>query len=312
VQAFEDESREIWWPRYFSFLSGLPESGRKRRAIVLVQAYVDDSGGPGQGTVFVFSAMIGSSLAWTRFSDHWKQCLDETPSIQYFKMREAASLQGQFRGFSVKERDDKLEILCKIIATGRLMELHCIVKLKDFDVTLRRHSIGPMTHPYFYPFYATVMGIGYQLLEWQQKEPFELFFDEHVIFGPRVKAWYPVVRATFEDQLRAITPVEPFFRSDIEVLPLQAADLTAWLHRRENNEGVGEFKWMEKALFGLAPSEYSNRFTLDRMKAIVDQSYAYTPEVLAQQTAVIEAYKETFDDDWPPKKKRKLPRGKKQ
>jgi hypothetical protein len=186
-----------------------------------------------------------------------------------------------------------------------LTELSCAVKLDDFDETLGAHSKGPMTHPYFYPFFVMVMGVGYQLLEWGHREPFEIFFDEHVIFGPRVKAWYPVVRACMEEVLRTIAPVEPFFRSDSDVLPLQAADLTAWMHRRENNEGLGEFKWVEAALYGLAPSEFSNRFTLPRMKAIVDKSYSYTPEELARQTEVIQAYKETFDDDWPPRKKGK-------
>ncbi len=254
--------------------------------------------------------MVGSALIWSHFSDQWKEVLDEAPSIRYFKMREAASLTGEFEGFSDPDRNEKLRKLCNIIANASLMELYCVVKLDDFNATLGSHSTGPMTHPYFYPFYVMIMGIGYQLLEWDHKEPFEIFFDEHVIFEPRVKSWYPVVRATLEEGLRAITPVEPFFRSDRDVLPLQAADLTAWLHRRVNNEGLGPFQWVQDALFGLTPSEYSNRFTLERMKAITEKSCTYTPEELKKQIAAIEAYKETFNDEWPPKKKRKLPRNK--
>lgn len=303
-------NKELWWLRDFSFLSGLPRGTRERRVIVLVQAYVDESGGPGQGSVFVFSAMVGSALIWSRFSDQWNEVLDEAPSIQYFKMREAVSLSGEFKCFSDSERDEKLKKLCNVIANASLMELYCVVKLDDFNATLGAHSVGPMTHPYFYPFYAMIMGIGYQLLEWEHKEPFEIFFDEHVIFEPRVKAWYPIVRATLEKGLQAITPVESFFRSDRDVLPLQAADLTAWMHRRVNNEGLGEFQWVQDALFGLIPSEYSNRLTLERMKAMVDTSFTYTAEDLNRQTAAIQAYKETFNDDWPPKKKRKIPRRK--
>lgn len=277
---------------------------------MLIQAYVDDSGGKGQGTVFVFSALISSALVWSQFADAWKKCLEQAPSIRYFKMKEAAKLHGEFRRFTVTARDEKIERLCRIIAGGGLVEHHCVIKLDDFDATLREHSAGPMRDPYFFPFQVIILGVGYQLLEVGHQESFEIFFDEHFIFGPRAKAWYPVVRAMMDDDLRAIAPVEPFFRSDLDVLPLQAADLTAWLHRRENNEGLGEFKWIQDALYGLVPSTTSNRLTVERMREIIAKSYARTPDFLEKRKNAIEAYKETFGDDWPPRKKRKSSRRK--
>jgi hypothetical protein len=305
------ENASVWLPFWLSFLSGLDEARRKRRNLVLIQAFVDDSGVKGQGTVFVFSALLSSALMWARFSDKWKACIEETPSILYFKMHEAVKRCGEFAKFSPTERDEKLKRLCAIIAGASLMEISCIVKLDDFNETLGKHSAGPMTHPYFYPFYVTVLGVAHQLLEWGHKEPFEIIFDEHVIFGPRVKAWYPVIRTLQDADVRSIMPVEPFFRSDNDILPLQAADLTAWMHRRVNNEGLGEFAWVESALTGLYPSEFSNRFTLERMKGIVDKSYEITPEKLFQeQREAIEVYKQTFDDEWPPQKRKKPSRRK--
>jgi hypothetical protein len=278
---------------------------------VLVQAYVDESGGKGQGTVFVFSALISSFENWVAFTPKWQACLDEPPKIAYFKMNEAASRSEQFGGFSVPERDEKVNKLCRIIATSDLVEQHTIVKLDDFSETFAKHSAGNMTDPYFFPFHITIMAIAHELFDVGHREPFEIFFDENVIFGPRAKAWYPVVRATMEPEIRAITPVEPFFRSDLEVLPLQAADLTAWLHRRENNEGLGEFSWMPAALFGLTPSRLSNALTRERMERIVGMSYDLPPEQRAIAHEVIEAYKQTFDDDWPPRRRLKPSRRKK-
>jgi hypothetical protein len=277
----------------------------------MVQAFVDESGGKGQGTVFVFSALFSSLTHWTDFTAAWQSCLDESPKISYFKMKEAVSREGPFYGFSVPERDQKLEKLCRVIATSGLAEQHTVVKLDDFSDTLGKHSAKPMTDPYFYPFQMTTMAIAYELYEIGQREPFEIFFDENVIFGPRAKAWYPVVRASIEPDIRAIMPIEPFFRSDLEVLPLQAADLTAWLHRRENNEGLGEFSWVPGALRGLIPSQNSNRLTRERMEHIVAMSYDLPPEQRAIAHEVIEAYKQTFNDDWPPRKKRKPSRRKK-
>jgi len=266
---------------------------------VLIQAYVDESGGKGQGAVFVFSAMIGASVLWSKFSDKWNAILDESPSIGYFKMNEAAKLNGEFKRFSPFQRDEKVKKLCRLIGNGALIELHSMVKLDDFNATFGKTAPKPLTDPYFFPFHVIIMAIAYQLLDVGHKEPFEIFFDEHVIFGPRAKAWYPFVRAMADEDIRAIMPVEPYFRSDTDTLPLQAADLTAWLHRRENNEGLGEFSWVQDALYGLAQSDLSHDFTFERMKGIIDQSY--TAKI---DENVIQAYKDAFNDDWPPRKRK--------
>ena len=269
-----------------------------------IQAFVDESGGKGQGTVFVFSAMISSAEHWAIFCDSWQACLDKSPSIRYFKMNEAATCKGEFYRFSDTERDDKVKKLCQIIAKTGIVEHNCVVKLDDFNATIGTYSSSPMTDPYFFPFQAIIMGVGYEILEaGGHGEPFEIVFDEHCIFGQPAKAWYSVVRACMDSDLRAITPIEPHFDSDSRVLPLQACDLTAWLHRRENNQGLGKFSWIPDALYGLVPGIHSSRLTMERMKAIVDKSSKFTPEQLAMQKDVIEAYKRTFNDTWPPSKR---------
>lgn len=302
--SLKEDDRGVWLPGWLSFLSGLPTLQRKARRIVAIQVFVDESGGKGQGTVFVFSAMISSAEHWAGFFDAWQSCLDESPSIRYFKMREAANRSGEFQRFSATQRNDKVKKLCLIIANAGIVEHNCVVNLDDFNATIGTHSASPMTDPYFFPFHVVIMGVGYEILEAGSRgEPFEIVFDEHCIFGPRAKAWYPVIRACMEPDLHAITPVEPRFDSDSRVLPLQACDLTAWLHRRENNEGLGEFSWIPDALHGLVPGMHSSRLTLDRMKAIVDKSHEFTPEQLAMQNGVIQAYTETFNDTWPPRRK---------
>jgi hypothetical protein len=87
----------------------------------MIQAYVDESGGKGQGSVFVFSALISSVDHWSAFTEAWQACLDESPKIAYFKMQEAASRNEQFARFGVPERDEKLQKLCRLIATSQLV-----------------------------------------------------------------------------------------------------------------------------------------------------------------------------------------------
>lgn len=267
----------------------------------MIQAYVDDSGGKGQGEVFVFSALISDAELWSRFSDHWQACLDESPRLKYFKMDEAAGLSGQFRRFSGPQRDERLRKLCKIICQCRPIEFGFITVLQDFENHWAYRLGRPASEPYFFPFQMTVAGVGYQVLELGFTDPFEIFFDENVIFGPRAKAWYPIIRAIQEDQVRAVMPVELFFRSDTDILPLQAADLTAWMQRNHNERGLGEFTWLYEAMAPLAKSQLST--VLDRQRIEKIMKHEYSPEEMERNKRLFKTYQETFGHAFPPKTK---------
>ncbi len=104
----------------------------------------------------------------------------------------------------------------------------------------------------------------------------EMIFDEHVIIGPRVKIWYPLIKESFKgrseyemDRLHDILPQEPMFKDDQEYLPLQAADLIAWLFRMAWSGNRNEFEWIAVELSSVIPmSEYSSVFTAERMQRI--------------------------------------------
>src|SRR5262245_15297177 len=101
-------------PDWLSFLSGLPEASRRRRLLMPIQAFVDDSGGKGHSRHFVMAGLVGHSEGWAVFADEWRRCLQESPAIATFKMQQAAALKGQFFGFSKEERDEKLRKLARI------------------------------------------------------------------------------------------------------------------------------------------------------------------------------------------------------
>jgi Protein of unknown function (DUF3800) len=296
--------------QWLSILSGLPEARRKKRIITMIQAYVDDSGNDGRGPVFLFSALIGEAEKWATFSDEWDACLRDAPSIRYFKMDEAAGNNKEFYGFSNIERDDKVRRLCRIINGVGATEISTSLELAAFDNTWRKTAGRPLCEPYFFPFQAMNMGVAYQVGAMGVREPYEIFFDEQVIFGPRAKAWYPILRAFQVEAVRALMPVEPFFRSDHDVLPLQAADLTAWIERQKRSGGLREFEWLDSELGGLLHSELSRLIDekwIRRFKIPPDE----VSENRTQCEAAMLAYQETFGHEWPPKNKaeRKKMRG---
>lgn len=298
-KARTDERSRPWLPRWLSFLSGLPEQKRKRRLLAMIQAFADESGGKGQGEIFVFSALISDAELWARFADHWQACLDEEPKIKYFKMDEAAGLNGQFRLFNKHQRDAKLKKLCRIICQCHPVEFCFAFDLKDFAEYWSPKVDRPLSEPYFLPFQMTVVGVAYQLLDMDLvSEPFEMFFDENAIFGPRAKAWYPIIRESQVEQVKRIMPVEPLFRSDLDALPLQGADLTAWMQRNHNERGLGEFDWLKEELRPMAFSPLSVIIGKEWIERITksNQPSAITEELLR-------AYQETFGHKWPPKTK---------
>jgi hypothetical protein len=115
--------------RGFAFLSGLPEPARRRRLLMPVQTFVDDSGGRGHSRYFVLAGLIGDAESWAEFSDEWGACLRETPAIRRFKMADAAGCSGQFRRFEPSERDDKLRQLCRIINRHKRLLTYTIIDL---------------------------------------------------------------------------------------------------------------------------------------------------------------------------------------
>ena len=76
-----------------------------------------------------------------------------------------------------------------------------------------------------------------------------------------------------EPRDKAIMPIEPEFRDDREFLPLQAADMLAWLWRRAAEYGPNSFDWVARELNVVEMSPQSAVFSAKRMKDIVEHSF---------------------------------------
>jgi hypothetical protein len=94
-------------------------------------------------------------------------------------------------------------------------------------------------------------------------------------------------------------PVEPFFRSDRDILPLQAADLLAWMVRqRISTDGQFEFAWIDEELSGVTRSDFTARIGWKPSDGTLDST---DPEYLARRAASRQAFRETFGFNWPPR-----------
>jgi hypothetical protein len=265
----------------------------------MIQAYVDETGTDGRSPELAFSALICRAEIWAKFSDEWSACLEAPPSIKYFKMGEASGPSGEFYRLSLQQRQTKVKELCHVLAKTEAVELSCSMDLAAFDDTWGKTGRRPLSEPYFFPFHIVNIAVAHQVGDLGETEPYEIFFDEQKIFGTRAKAWYPVIRAFQDEPVKSLMPVEPFFRSDLEALPLQASDLLAWMVRYTGDDRPDGFDWLESELNGLNHSMLSTHLNNEWMKRFTQKDTS--PEAIAKHEAGLRAYEETFGHAFPPK-----------
>jgi Protein of unknown function (DUF3800) len=280
-----------------SFLSGLPEGARKRRLILSFQVFVDDSGGKGHSLNFVMAGLAAPAESWARFADEWRDCLARHPRVCLFKMREAARMTGEFRNWSVSDRDAKLRALARIINRHAWFVTFSGVNINDHAETWALSNDKPLNEVYFWPFHNSIHAAALELWDRGLRERFEVVFDEQVIFGPRAKLWYPVIRETtlsLEPELHSIMPADPMFKTDDEFLPLQAADLFAWCMRNgTDNPSDLSFEWLLEELRSVDLSEYSHIYDRERILSVDKKSYESIRDGKISR-ALAEKYRELF------------------
>lgn len=253
-----------------------------------VQAFVDDSGGKGHSRHFVLVGLVSDSERWAKFSDEWLACLQQSPSVRIFKMRDAASCTGDFHRFTDSERNDRLRRLARIINRHVEFVIDTVIDLDAHSQTWARLP-KPRSDVYFWPFHTLILGTCFEL--WEEchwRERFEIIFDEQLIFGERARRWYPmmlqIMRLKHPDEA-SIMPIDPMFRKDDEFLPLQAADLFAWCFRKNSDEPDSKaFEWLLAEMPNVSEATYSNYYDLERMKSGLDEAIriAKAGEVPAQ------------------------------
>jgi hypothetical protein len=238
----------------------------------------------------VLAALIGESGQWADFSGNWQAALKEPPSIEYFKMQEAAGLKSQFGRLKATQRDTKLKRLAAVLNTYTFDFISVSLDLAAFYEIMSEHMPKPANNPYFVGFHQIIAAVGLHLLDRKYAGRFEIIFDENVIFGPKAKRWYPLVRDVALPEIAGLLPLEPIFKNDHEFLPLQAADMLAWLVRRAWNQNQSQqFGWLIDEIPNVRPSEHVQIVGRERMQDMVKQSYAevFSPETIAKWKKII-------------------------
>jgi len=241
-----------------------------------MQAWIDDSGAKGQGGCIALAGLIGEAQDWAVFADKWAEELAADPPLRYFSMSDAATRTGVFHRWPPWRRDAKVRRLARTVDGSKFTLVDVSVDLAAFaelfpKVTVPRKSdaakrIRLLTEqPYFLCFHNVCTVVCLELLQRGITEQVDLFFDEQKILAPRVKEWYPIYLSALEPNEQAIMPADPIFRDDKVFLPLQVADLMAWIVRADQSGLWHPFKRIGKEMRGLTRSRYSQMWNRDKI-----------------------------------------------
>lgn len=207
-------------------------------------AYIDDSGSEPTSPVYVLAGFIASDDEWTAFAVEWQHALDEPPSLEYFKMSEAARLRGQFdkgRGWTESKRDDRLISLARVIRKHARVRVSAWLRHEDFEAHIKTIH-APVRrlasdNAYVMLFMQIILATAVFADRHGISEACNFVFDEQGSLGEEAAGWWPnfkwIVENSTRSDLRNFVGSKPVFSDEKNTLPLQAADLYAWQVRHD-------------------------------------------------------------------------------
>jgi hypothetical protein len=216
------------WLRTLSV--GLPADARQ--ALMIVTAFMDDSGSEGKGPVFVLAGYIAPVDIWDDFIGAWQVGLDGPPRLEYFKMKEARRCKDAFKDFTPAQRDERVSTLADIISKQPVVTAYVLtLGWEDFRRAQSEHPEVTDCHPYDMLFHSTIYNATKPFVG---GAPFfiRFVFDEQGRAGERALLTYKRGKALLPPEQAGMIVGSPGLEDDKKVLPLQAADLLAGQVRR--------------------------------------------------------------------------------
>jgi hypothetical protein len=235
------------WTSASAPIWGANERVFKRRTggkpLVALQVYVDDSASDEGDQRLFLAGYMNMADKWARFSEAWQEELRASPAIDYLKMSEANSLGGQFRGWDIPIKDEKLRGLARVIRHFEPASIHSSISRAEFKAIVSPVAPYGFNRPYFYCFHPIMVSLANSMLEFGlPRVPIDFIFDEQGAMGEEARFFYRIIRDGQPAAVRSLLSRDPVFRDDKLVVPLQAADMLAWHVRRNHISNPDAFQ----------------------------------------------------------------------
>ncbi|MCW5752684.1 MAG: DUF3800 domain-containing protein [Alphaproteobacteria bacterium] len=225
-------------------MCGYARPARQKRLLVMLRAFVDDTGSEPAGKVFALVGLVSTAERWTALEAEWVALCAEEPQIADFHMTDIHSLKQHWgRGSRVERaarRDAKLALFADLIRRHAMVRVICAVTWDKYEQIARGNVPAEVDDPYFFLFWRMIQAVA----KWQavtgRREKVNFVFDDQGRRNAKVIGWHYTFLDVMNDDERFILSGTPTFASDKEIVPLQAADMCAWYFRREVIERGGQ------------------------------------------------------------------------
>jgi hypothetical protein len=238
----------IWLRR---LVDELQSTKPQRRVRLMLQVFVDDSGrGENEANpIFVLAGYAGTVRNWEAAADDLQRIMKAQPVLNYLKGKEAASLSGNFKGWTPEQRDAKLKAMIAVLRKYRILALSFAVTYSEFNRILATPK-GLMKTPYALAFCNVVVWMLDSAMKKRSREKIELIFDGGLIGRDRnIKDAYRGMIENLPKSAMDLLVGKPRFEDDREFLPIQMADLFAWHCRRDYAEQFATGKQYESPVW---------------------------------------------------------------
>lgn len=225
-----------------ALVSGFAEKRRRNRLLMMLQAFIDDSGNDGKSPVFILAGYVASFENWETFSEEWDRVLNPEDGFQMgvLKMKNAYSnrrRRSPYFGLTDQEMEDRLKSLVGVINRHAMHGVVSVIPYAIYNRLIRGKFNLLGTSTLDRPYWISFFGIMARLLQVTK----HLKLDDKVdfIFDTQDNESKPLLMSEYDrfinlapPDLRNLSGGYPIFKKDDEVLPLQAADMLAWHVRR--------------------------------------------------------------------------------
>ena len=241
---------------------------RAKQTYVAIQAYIDDSRTDGE--VLVLAGFIARSAAWDVFSLEWERALQQK-GLEEFKASEwgVSDVEIEKQGFFYRIIEQHVAATLAVAVPIPALEKVA----KEFGGVLIDFN------PYLFAFKAMVNLVAQNQHDLMSaSEPIDFLFDEQQ--GEKdliVKAW-DMYKSSIPMRERKVTGSPPRFLNSKTHMPVQAADLAAWWHRkwfRENRSIRGwPYPWKELKPLGYLKFSFEEAEYRENFEALSDHRVA--------------------------------------
>ena len=257
--------------RIFDIVCGYSSASRKKKLLVVLQAYIDESSSREGRRYLVLAGYCMGAEGWINLSEDWEKVLKSDPKIAFFKMSDAHNLSGEFSGWEKGRAVEKIENLIQVIEKYKPASFEVCVSVNAFNKLIKPLNLPELNTPYSLCYCAIMIALmSFHKTVAQSTVPIDFIFDEQEGHGALPTKTYYGIRDAYP-QFSAMLGSTPIYRNDRETMPLQAADLLAWhLRRRRQEKFAHEVEAAVSRIIGHPPlfSEYTEENMEDLVKLV--------------------------------------------